>query len=105
MKQLVFILIALLILGCNNSKEHSNELANAVPEKSVKREVKSSIAISYITDSFSPENLVFEEKVIQTFDTSGKLIEMKQYIIDSTILYQHNFHQGLYFLQNREKDD
>ncbi len=91
MKQLGFILMAVIIWGCQDSEEHSNELTNVVPRMSINKKVKRSVSISYITDSFSPENLVFEEKVIRTFDTSGNMIDMKQYIIDSTILYQHNF--------------
>jgi len=91
MKLILIILITFLIVGCDHSKKHDNGIKSGIIHKKNNKKLKSLVSISYKTEVFSPDNLVFDEKVIKNYDTLGNVVEMKRYIVDSTILYEHYF--------------
>jgi hypothetical protein len=57
-----------------------------------KPQLKKVISTSYLTEHFGPDSSTFEERIILSYDTTGKLTDKKQYILDSTILYKHQYH-------------
>jgi len=94
MKRLEIILIAIFIIsGCTHTKNDNSVENEEISTNQNNKKIKSITSTCYYTKVFSPDSLVFEEKIIKYFDTSGQLIEMKQYIVDSTILCTHKFQE------------
>jgi hypothetical protein len=93
MKYIVFLLISVFILGCKQKQGESILEKKEISLNKENKKIKSIISTSYLTEVFSPDSSVFEEKIIKYFDTVGQLVEIKQYIIDSTILYRHQFQE------------
>ncbi len=89
MKSIVITLVAVLIFGCNNSKKSDSGLG--IIHNQPAKKLKLLTTISFSVKSFSADSLVFNEKIIKNFDTLGQIVEMKRYIVDSTILYEHHF--------------
>ncbi len=96
LKYLIFLLSStIFILGCEPSVHNIPKADNKTSQTRENRRVKTITSISFLTNSFSPDSLIFEEKVIKHFNPSGQLIESEQYIIDSTILYKHQIQKHL----------
>ncbi len=79
--------------------------SSEVPQKSIedqksvnsnqeleKPRLKRMISTSYLTEHFGTDSSTFEERIILSYDTAGKLTDRKQYILDSTVLYKHQYH-------------
>jgi len=87
-------IFSLLLCCCLTSCEEPVVEQPAVVEDITeeKPRLKSMISTAFLTEHFGPDSATFEEQVNVTYDTAGKVIDRKQYILDSTILYKHKYY-------------
>ncbi len=88
---IILFIVTIFISSCQNVSDTDCNKTKKISHSIDQRKIKSITSTSFITKYFSPDSLVFENKVIQYFDTLGQFTEMRKFIIDSTILYEHHF--------------
>ncbi len=93
-RNIIFIL-AIFIFSCQNGSDTTYKKSKKDTKHSKQRIIKSIISRSFIYNYFSSDSLVFEDKVIQYFDTLGQFVEMRKYAIDSTRLFEHHYQKLL----------
>ena len=88
------VILLLLLVGSLISCDESMVEQSTTPEEITVKEprLKSMVSTAFLTEQFGPDSATFEERVSITYDTTGRVIDRKQYIIDSTILYKHQYY-------------
>lgn len=98
MKHVAIILTAFLLYACGIDTAvpefvTDEEITSDLPPKEAKKKIKIITATTLRSKIFAPDRFDFEKRTIQNFDSLGNLIEMKEFIVDSTILYRHQFQE------------